>query len=364
MADPIASTHSKSEVVEAGKILAGKPDAFASETIEAFRLAHRWRSSHVHPMRRVRYELAARAKKMGLGGVAVARLKRMASIRKKLSRGNRTLYQIQDIGGCRIILADMHSVERLVEVFEDGAGNRPLFKPDNYIERPKIDGYRCYHGIFKFNGPDDDQAYGRHFIEAQIRTELQHAWATAVEAVGLFRNEDMKGGEGNSDWRRLFALVSGEFAAMEGGGAVPGVSEDRKERFNELRALVHGLDALRTLDGIREAISFSENVRAPDAKFFLIEYDYDNRQVKILPQAYLPSGLDLYESSEHSDTMNSVLVEVDRLSDLKHAYPNYFLDVGMFTEELRRIVSVGGNHPPSRSGWKPNLSWLQNWRRR
>ena len=363
MADPPASDHSKSTVVDAGKILAGKAE-FNFETIKAFRVAHNWRSSHVYPMRRVRYELAWRARQLGIPGIAVARLKRMASIRKKLSRGNRTLYQIQDIGGARIILKDMEAARALIGLFERGEGSRPLFKPDDYIASPKVDGYRCYHAIFKFNGPNDDPAYGRHFIEAQIRTELQHAWATAVEAVGLFRNEDIKGGEGDPNWRRLFALVSAEFGAMEGGGCVPGVPEDRKERFRELRALVSDLDALRTLDGVREAISFTEGVRAPEAKFFLIEYDYEERVVRILPQYSLPKGIDLYENAEDSDAMNAVLVEVDRLSDLKHAYPNYFLDVGMFTEKLREIVSHGGKEPPSRSGWKPDFSWLQNWRGR
>lgn len=364
MADPPASLHSKSEVVEAGKILAGRPDAFAQETIEAFRLAHNWRSSHVHPMRKVRWELAWRAKKLGTPGVAVARLKRMQSIRKKLSRGNRTLYQIQDIGGCRIILRNMEAANALLGVFQAGEGRRPLFKLDDYIAEPKSDGYRCYHAIFKFNGPDDDPAYSRHFIEAQIRTELQHAWATAVEAIGLSRNEDIKGSEGDPSWRRLFALVSAEFARMEGGGCVPSVPEERTERFHELRGLVADLDALKKLDGIRELISFTEGVRAPDAKFFLIEYDYEEQTVRISPQSSLRKGIDLYEDAEHSDSMNAVLVEVDRLSDLKRAYPNYFFDVGMFTEKLRDIVSQGGKDPPSKSGWKPDLSWLREWRGR
>lgn len=364
MADPPASMSSKSEVVEAGKVLAGDPDAFSPDTIEAFRLAHMWRASHVHPMRRVRFELAWRARRLDVPGVAVARLKRMQSIRKKLARGNRTLYQIQDIGGCRIVLKDMAAANLLLAVFEAGVGNRPLFKLDDYIRDPKPDGYRSYHAIFKFNGPEDNRAYGRHFIEAQIRTELQHAWATAVEAIGLARNEDLKGGEGDPNWRRLFSLVSAEFARMEGGGPVPGVPDDRKERFRELRALVSDLDALRVLDGIREAISFTEGVRVRDAKFFLIEYDYEEQTVRILPQHSLPKGIDLYETAEQQDSMNSVLVEVDRLSDLKRAYPNYFFDVGMFTEKLRDIVSHGGKEPPSRSGWKPDLSWLQNWRGR
>jgi Region found in RelA / SpoT proteins len=360
MADPPASTRSKSEIVAAGKILATDPDPFCAETIEAFRLAHVWRASHVHPMRRVRSELALRARKLEVSGVAVARLKRMHSIRKKLARGNRTLYQIQDIGGCRIILKDLASANRLIGFFEGGGGSRPPPKPNNYIAAPKPGGYRCYHGIFKFNGMSDDPAYQRHFIEAQIRTQLQYAWATAVEAVGLFRNEDLKGGAGNGDWLRLFELVSSEFAEIEGGGAVPGVALDCDQRRAELCQLVGELDALKTLDGIREAISYSEKVYAPGARFFLIEYDYERRRVHILPQAYIPTGLEDYQAAEMKDSLNTVLVEVDKLTDLKDAYPNYFLDVGEFTAHLRKITGP----LPSISGWRPNFAWLRDWKTR
>lgn len=361
MNEPPASSHSKSEVVDAGKKIASKLQ-LTEEAIAAFRVAHQWRSSHVYPMRRVRHEIAWKAKKLGTPGIAVARLKRMQSIRKKIQRGNRTLYQIQDIGGCRIILPDMAAARGLLELFANGQGMRPLAKLDDYIAYPKDDGYRSFHAIFKFNGPDDDPTYQRHFIEAQIRTELQHAWATAVEAVGLFRNEDIKGGEGHPDWRRLFALASGEFAGVEGGGAVPGVSEDGAERRRELRELVRRLDALRILDGIREAINYSEFVHAPEARFYLIEYDYQRRRVEIIPQASLPKGMDAYQEVERGpDSINSVLVEVDQLTDLRHAYPNYFLDVGMFTERLRKMVKKAGRDP-SISGWRPDLSWLQDWR--
>lgn len=360
MNEPPASSHSKSEVVDAGKKIASKLP-LGEEAICAYRAAHNWRSSHVHPMRRVRHELAWRAKKLRTPGVAVARLKRMQSIRRKLQRGNRTLYQIQDIGGCRIILKDMSAARGLLDLFVDGGGYRPLSKLDDYVTAPKPDGYRSYHAIFKFNGANDDPAYGRHFIEAQIRTELQHAWATAVEAVGLFRSEDIKGGEGHPEWRRLFALASGEFADIEGGGPVPDVSEDRLERRRELKDLVRRLDALRNLDGIREAINYSEYVRSPDAKFFLIEYDYERRRVEIIPQATLPTGMEAYQDAEASVGLNSVLVEVDQLTDLRDAYPNYFLDVGVFTQELRRMVTVGGRDP-SKSGWRPDFSWLENWR--
>lgn len=55
---------------------------------------------------------------------------------------------------------------------------------------------------------------GRRF-EVQIRTQLQHAWATTVEAVGLFRGEQLKNHQGSAECLRFFELISGELAEAE-----------------------------------------------------------------------------------------------------------------------------------------------------
>ena len=48
---------------------------------------------------------------------------------------------------------------------------------------------------------------GRAKVELQLRTRLQHAWATANEIVGTFRREELKSGEGGPDWLRYFVLA-------------------------------------------------------------------------------------------------------------------------------------------------------------
>lgn len=289
----------------------------------------------------------------------------MQSIRRKLRRTNYTLYQMQDIAGCRAILDSRQDVDALLGFYHEGLSRREIVREDDYISNPKVNGYRSHHIVLKFSGDDDDERFQRHFVEIQIRSKLQHAWATAVEAVGLFENEDMKGGEGSQNWQRLFQLVSSEFALAEGCPIVPGTSQNSGERRKELLDLVGELDALKSLDGIREAISFSDAVRAPGAKYYLVQYDYERRKVEIVPHAYLPKGLTDYQEEEKKPTLNSVFVEVDRIGDLKGAFPNYFLDVGLFAEKLREIVAgIDRGNVPSASGWRPNLSWLADWRKR
>src|SRR5437868_14670499 len=110
VADPPPSEYSKSAVVAAGRAIA-TPMEMGDAAIAMFRTAHSWRSSCAHPMRRVRHELTWRAKRIQTSGaVTVARLKRMQSIRKKLRNTDYTLYQMQDIAGCRAILNSMPEV--------------------------------------------------------------------------------------------------------------------------------------------------------------------------------------------------------------------------------------------------------------
>jgi len=37
-------------------------------------------------------------------------------------------------------------------------------------------------------------------IEIQIRSKLQHIWATAVETVGFFTGQAIKSNEGEKEW--------------------------------------------------------------------------------------------------------------------------------------------------------------------
>jgi ppGpp synthetase/RelA/SpoT-type nucleotidyltranferase len=118
----------------------------------------------------------------------------------------------------------------------------------SYIETPKPGGYRSHHFVLEFLGSSQDEAiYNGLRIELQIRTRLQHAWATAVEAVGLVRNEDLKAGEGDADWLRLFELMASEIAHLERCPLVPGTPEHVAARTREIKVLDKKLGAASML---------------------------------------------------------------------------------------------------------------------
>jgi ppGpp synthetase/RelA/SpoT-type nucleotidyltranferase len=183
--------YSKSEIVAAGRVLgcthsyATDPRDIDQEIVDAFRIAHAWRGAHVVPMRNIRAELYWANRSNGIAAVTAARLKRMRSIRKKLSRSPLTLYQIQDIGGCRAIVSSIADLEKLLALYRNGHSRHRVSREDGYVEAPRPTGYRSHHLRLKFIGEGENEIYNRQTIELQLRTRLQHAWATAVEAVGL-----------------------------------------------------------------------------------------------------------------------------------------------------------------------------------
>jgi hypothetical protein len=335
------------DVKRAGEIIAGElrwSDESAPKIREAFYVANSWRDSHAYPMRSVRYSLLWYMRKRDLHGMTAARLKRMQAIRRKLRRIDLNLNQLQDLGGCRAILPSIADVQTLVGELRDNSRHE-IWKEDDYIATPKPDGYRSHHLRFKFCGKGATKAHDGRRVEVQIRTRLQHSWATAVEAVGMFRMEDLKGDRGSPEWLRLFQLMSAEFALAERCPEGPDIPPHSK-RYAEIRELEKTLDAVATLDNLSNAVRWTDISLHPRERptHFLIKYDNATRQVQIEPY-YVPTfAVRSYDNAEAIDnksgrnTTNVVLVEVDKIENLKLAYPNYFGDVQLFKEQLRQIT--------------------------
>jgi len=327
--------YSGTQVRRAGEALAGElvwTDEAAESIREIFKIANNWRDSHAYPMRKLRFELLGQMKSQKLKGITVARLKRMASIRRKLRNHTGKLHLIQDLAGCRAIVPAIGDVNALIGAMRQNSAHE-LFKEYDYINEPKPDGYRSHHMVFKFLGQGDDEVYNGRRIELQIRTRLQHSWATAVEAVGLFRREDMKAGQGDPDWLRLFQLMSHEFAFAEGW------SGDQSRRIREIRELDKRLMAANTLENLSQAVRFTESyVSDPHSKseYYLIRYNNADNTVSIEPHTGAIGGVRAYDraaapgNESGSNNINTVLVEVDKIENLKEAYPNYFGEVQLF----------------------------------
>jgi hypothetical protein len=364
------------EVRQAGEALSKKliwADENADSIRRTFAIAHNWRDSHGYPMNRFRAILNGQIKRNQMAGNAVARLKRMPSIRGKLVKQQWPLDKIQDLAGCRAIVPSIKDAQALIERMR-GLKDHVLHKEDPYIDQPKENGYRCHHMMFKYRGDGDDAVFHDRRVEVQIRTWLQHTWATAVEAVGAYRGENMKGGEGSPDWLRLFALMSAEFASTEKCPEPPNLPE-RVTRVREIIELDKQLSAADTLENIAHAVKYTENMDPKsEPEYYQIIYDKKNRVVNVYPYYSAVAGAQAYDEEEiraekTQSGITSVLVEADNIENLKAAYPNYFGDVQMFRTQLRAITQgeqvveyemprrIAPPRTPPRE--KPDDSWLR-----
>lgn len=346
MADFPSFDYTTSDVRSAGKIIASDmlwTDETEVAIRQAYAVANSWRDSHVIPMRSIR--LSALYYLRGTPLVSAARLKRMQAIRGKLRRFDHLkLDKLQDLGGCRIILPTISDVQNLAGTLKT-ALRHEMRKEDDYIAEPKIDGYRSHHLIWRYVGRRRHKVLSGRSIELQVRTSLQHSWATTIEAVGLYRGEALKSRQGSEEWLRLFALMSADFAEAEN-CAKPDKTPDAGARRKEIRDLAKALDAVSVLETV------SRGFAGPDIPLmqgyrpshFLIRYDRTTRAVTVVPYNKTLNATRSYDLAEapsnqtESDNETIVLVEVGKIDSLREAYPNYFGDVERFKTHLKEVV--------------------------
>jgi putative GTP pyrophosphokinase len=170
--------YSRTKINAAGRILISD-EASTAERNEAFALLNHWRSCHAYPINTFQSTLRSRLKNIYPEALVAQRLKRTPSILKKLLSNSGELGRMQDIGGLRAIVNNLSQVRKLEKLYTNGSLSHESIKIDDYITTPKESGYRSLHLIYKYKNPSNN-IYDGLFLELQIRTKLQHAWATAV----------------------------------------------------------------------------------------------------------------------------------------------------------------------------------------
>lgn len=131
--------------------------------------------------------------------VVSQRLKRAPRIVWKLTRyPDMRLSRMQDIGGCRAILAGGH--DEVLRVAHRIERNWTIKHRKHYtLEAPAPSGYRAMHLTVERDG---------RLVEIQLRTSLEHEWAEAVERTDRRLGFDLKSGEGPVDLLEYFRLAA------------------------------------------------------------------------------------------------------------------------------------------------------------
>ncbi len=305
-----------------------------SDYVEAVKILNTWREAHGGLLDDFYDKCVGLANEVDKNNIIVAqRLKRLPTIIGKLNRfENMRLSSMQDIAGVRIIVDDMAQSKIIEEQIKNWDN---LVKISDYIKKPKPSGYRGKHFIFKKDGM---------FVEIQLRTNLQHLWATSVETTDIFRGASLKERDDKTCWHDFFCQVSSIFALSE--NAEP-VSEYKGLRLGELCGLLeenmskNHIDSQITGFAMVEPIFTDSQVR--NSYYVVISLDPIKKEattIRYKESEYQQAFRD-YERLEQQNTPNrqTVLVAVNQVKRLREAYPNYFMSLGAFLDIITFILA-------------------------
>lgn len=335
--------YSRREVNRAGYSYIN-PGSTQDEKESALIIINNWRTSHHFPLNTFQMRLRIAARRIQADSLVAQRIKRIASIEQKLiDTPSMNLCQMQDIGGCRAIMSDMSKVNELVYYYLHGSRGikHKLLKVDDYIAHPKESGYRGVHLIYKYKS-DKSNVYDNMRIEIQIRSAIQHAWATTVEIIGAFIGQALKSSKGEQDWLYFFSLMGSAMALTEGEQSVPNTPVGPDELRDELVALSRRLNVIGHLEAFQSSIA-QLGSGLTGKGYYLLELNLKKRQTSIRYYAenelqYATRDYFYLEVAMKEENIDAVLVSADSIDSLKLAYPNYYADSSIFISHLKSFT--------------------------
>jgi hypothetical protein len=341
--------YKRKEINEAGEYLVSLlkgADYSESELDVALGIVDNFRAAHAFPLNTFQVRLRAQANHIDRNSIVAQRLKRLSSILFKLDRFKMMeLCDMQDIGGCRAVVSDLKKVEQLVDAYKLSRIRHRLSHEDDYIKKPRTSGYRSRHLVYRYISESEiSKIYNGLRLEIQIRTPLQHAWATTVETVDAFTKQALKASRGSRGWKRFFKLMGTYMAFREDTPPVLGTPTDIRELRQELRNYANELQVIKSLAGFTTALRVTERPSVRDAYYYLLYLDNINDRLKVTgyTRRELTQASNAYAKIEklirNTQRNDAVLVSVDSIRNLRRAYPNYFADTSTFVAELNRAL--------------------------
>ncbi len=337
---------------------------------EALEILSQWRADHAFPLEKTYTMLGKVSTKIDNKTILAKRLKRTPSIIDKLHRfgsgkESMKLDRMNDIGGCRAIVSTLKTLRKISKEIEKSS---PFKLQKDYIQKPKESGYRSIHLIGKSpnrNGED-------RFIEIQLRTKVQHSWATAIEIVDLFTEQSIKTNSGDKDWSSFFKHTSRLFALLENNSNlslknIQSVYREYEKNYLDtyhksdgysffmVNKLQKKLQIFKKYKGFTESIKISSEQINKITKpgYVLITIDeIDGETIGIKSHFYpieqLKNAIEMYLVSEKEylshQNLVTALVSTDAIGGVKEAYPNYFADSSVFLKYLHIVTEVHKRH--------------------
>lgn len=291
--------------------------------------------------------------------LTASRNKRIETIISKLCRPEKPkLDRIHDIAGTRIIFENIKSLEDYIDILENTelVNFKEKINEDknryNYIKNPKSDGYRSIHKVFYYSSNIpystlNEKSFNleNKKIELQLRTRLQHIWATTVEIYDIINKSNIKTGTHNKLETKeglFFKKCSLVFEGIESNDVekikinINKIFRDKDlvEIYNRLKGIknIKNIQLPKTL-GSDEVFILITDLNKGKTTFFTTDpIEKNDKQDTFLINAS-------YRRLEEKNTKGEYILLLLTLGDikkLKNVYPNYFLNTNKFISILKK----------------------------
>ncbi|WP_226550471.1 RelA/SpoT domain-containing protein [Celeribacter naphthalenivorans] len=266
------------------------------------------------------------------------RLKRINTIVDKLATGrSRDLSTMHDIAGVRAIFRSLDEIyDFRDQMRQSKAQHRLTHDVDkfDYIQSPKTTGYRGIHEVMERQvaSPSGIPWNGLKF-EVQLRTAVQHAWATAVEIYDDTQTARFKFQQSENPAYEQFLIASEILARVhEASSGCLAEMDDIKlaNRFIELEYQTH---TVTMIHGLQVAVNYrplkKNSILQRTTKGDLFVFSFSS-----FPQALRA----ISEIEGREETLNAVLVGAKTPLHIREAFRNYFEDTSDFVFLLEEAI--------------------------
>lgn len=317
-----AKTYTKGEYVKLGDKLRTY-NSHSDIPIDDLEMLQIFRTSYKEPLSQVFEILRNSILKVDKNAIVTYRVKRIESIISKLKRLDKAqLPRIEDIAGCRCILKNNEQVYKLKEILN----NELFIKSDrnDYISRPKPDGYRSLHLIVQTIDKKSNP------IEIQLRCEKDHNWATLVEITDQIYNTRIKELGNEEELGRLLFLLSF------------GINSLQKEEIFELidliqkKKFVERISSVFFSNSIKVRKQWSQINKLKTNNFYLIRVDNQNNSFISSYSNFFEAETAYFFQYQKNPTHNIVLTHIPdaKFEQIAKAYSNYTLTFHDFIQEF------------------------------
>jgi len=243
-------------------------------------------------------------------------------------------------------MVSVKQVDALRNIYKHSRIKHQFVKAFDYIRNPKESGYRSIHLVYRYMS-DRKETYNGLRIEIQLRSRLQHMWATAVETVGTFLEQSLKSSQGQDEWLYFFKLMGSAMAFQERQALVPETPTSKTKLIRALRTSAKELDVKNKLTAYMTALHTpTEFETGRGLRYFLLNLDPREGFRTLTIMGYRAKDLGrasndyllLERSLQGKPGAEAVLVSVESLDALRRAYPNYFLDTQVFLAKLDAYI--------------------------